>query len=154
MEGIENLCKRVGQCWYIDLTKVEYKKIEKHEIEEYEKKGHHILIMFDGRMNNIYVSKETDGMLREPSKTWNKNITIFPYERNQNIWERNIGWWFDNATSDNEYIDELKSIYPDIHVEKELARIKKELMDMKTKNGKKGQRTSKIAQYVIENISK
>ena len=152
MEGIENLCKRIGQRWTIDLTKVEYKgAYNEADVRKYERDGHHVLIMFDGKNDNVYISKKTDGLVREPLGTWNRNVKLFPYEQNQKIWDRNIRWWFKQAISDNEYIDDLLSIFPDQDVLKIMGEARDELASFEVKNygGRKGQRTSNIEEFLM-----
>jgi len=155
MEGIENICKRIGQRWEVDLTKIKYvADCDESDMKRYERLGHHILIMFDGVKRNVYITKHTDGLLREPCDVWTRECKIFPYETNQKVWERNVRWWFSEAKKNNDYIDDLLSLFPSADALKVMDDACNLLCSFEVKNygGRKGQRTSDIDGFLMEHF--
>jgi hypothetical protein len=155
MEGIENICKRNGQRWYLDLTKVSYRGVcDESEMRRLERNGHHVLVMFDGKQDNVYITKKTDGLLREPAELWHRELKLFPYEPVQKVWVRNVRWWFDEAMKDAEYMDDLTSLFPDVDVKQKMVEVMNELSsyEVKSYGGRKGKRTSNIDDFLMNTL--
>jgi hypothetical protein len=145
------LIKRVGSHLLVNLGDTVVVKPEDN-VEELEAKGFHFLKVVSG--DDVIMhrrSKQSDGYVRETSTEWTKDAQLFVYETDQLKWASLVGWWFENALKDTEYMAQIERVYGrsmDVNKTMRKAQIHMESLRPK-KSGKAGARRGDIHTWLI-----